>query len=44
VSGIKDVAAKLQAKSGEHGIDYLVQTQGASFSSPLSNLTDSAVS
>lgn len=28
ISGIKDVAEKLQVKSGERGIDFLVQTQG----------------
>ncbi|KII89071.1 hypothetical protein PLICRDRAFT_594915 [Plicaturopsis crispa FD-325 SS-3] len=28
VSGIKDTVQQLQAKTGAHGIDYLVQTQG----------------
>lgn len=28
VSGIKEVAKQLEAKSGEHGIDFLVQTAG----------------
>ncbi|KAK4701166.1 hypothetical protein P7C70_g5068, partial [Phenoliferia sp. Uapishka_3] len=28
ISGIKEVAAKLEAKAGTHGVDYLVCTQG----------------